>query len=84
MQATLIDQGINLMLYGMGTVFVFLTILVFATLLMSRVVSRLQRDGVPEAEAAADVTTNINRQPSAQIMAAIELAIAQHRKKNQH
>lgn len=38
MHMSIIDQGINLMLYGMGTVFVFLTLLVFATWLMSKLV----------------------------------------------
>lgn len=44
MQETLIDQGLNLMLYGMGTVFVFLTILVFATGMMSRIVARFSSE----------------------------------------
>ena len=32
----LLGEGLNLAIYGMGTVFVFLTLLVFATQLMSR------------------------------------------------
>ena len=32
----LFAEGLNLAIYGMGTVFVFLTLLVFATQLMSR------------------------------------------------
>ena len=31
MQTSLLDQGVSLMLVGMGTVFVFLTVLVMAT-----------------------------------------------------
>ena len=66
------------MLYGMGTVFVFLTILVFATGLMSALVTRF---------AAPDATTSENpsdgiapqAQPSQQIVAAIQAAIAEHR-----
>ena len=34
----LVSQGIDLVIYGMGTVFVFLTLLVFATMAMSRLV----------------------------------------------
>ena len=43
MKTTMIEQGTTLMLYGMGTVFTFLTLLVFATTLMSYLVSRFQR-----------------------------------------
>jgi len=35
----LLAEGLNLALYGMGTVFIFLTLLVLATMLMSRLVS---------------------------------------------
>ena len=34
MDSTLISQGLDLMLYGMGTVFTFLTLLVAVTTLM--------------------------------------------------
>jgi oxaloacetate decarboxylase gamma subunit len=36
----LISEGINLMLFGMGFVFVFLTLLVFATRAMSSIVNK--------------------------------------------
>ena len=42
MEADLLDQGFELMLAGMGVVFVFLTVLVGAITLMSRVVMRFQ------------------------------------------
>ncbi len=85
MQDTLIDQGINLMLFGMGTVFVFLTILVFATTIMSKLVRRFS----PEQQAAESNTTS-TPQPAAQtapqaaspqVISAIEKAIAQHRQR---
>ena len=41
MDSTLISQGLDLMLYGMGTVFTFLTLLVAVTTLMSKVVNKL-------------------------------------------
>lgn len=37
---SLLDQGLQVMLYGMGTVFVFLTVLVLATHTLSRLVQR--------------------------------------------
>lgn len=42
MQNELINEGLKLMLAGMGTVFVFLTMLVIAMTLMSRVIARFQ------------------------------------------
>ena len=38
----LIDQGLTLALYGMGTVFVLLTLLVFAIFSMSRVLGKFE------------------------------------------
>lgn len=40
MQNALIEQGFSLMLYGMGVVFIFLTLLIFATIGLSQVVQR--------------------------------------------
>lgn len=79
MQDTLIDQGISLMLYGMGTVFVFLTILVFATGLMSKVVRRLNPEDKPIAVSTPTLGQAPN-QPTSQILEAIKSAIAEHRK----
>ena len=57
MQNDLLNQGLMLMLAGMGTVFVFLTALVIAMSVMSRIVMRLQpvetRAGVTDDEVAA-------------------------------
>jgi oxaloacetate decarboxylase gamma subunit len=57
MAGTLLEQGFTLMLVGMGTVFVFLTALVIAMTLMSRLVCRFQPlpppVGGPDDEIAA-------------------------------
>jgi oxaloacetate decarboxylase gamma subunit len=81
MQETLIDQGINLMLFGMGTVFVFLTILVFATGLMSSIVARFSNSDASNTPSPDAVNTPSSTHPSPQIMAAIRKAIAAHRQR---
>lgn len=65
MQASYLDQGVTLMLVGMGTVFVFLTVLVFAMSAMAALVRRF----TPVAETVA----------SDDEVAAITAAIARHR-----
>ncbi len=67
MQATLINQGVTLMLVGMGTVFVFLTLLVVmmsVTALLIRRLTPAAKDGASDEEVAA-----------------ITAAITQHRNK---
>jgi len=68
MHATLFNQGVTLMLVGMGTVFVFLTLLVIMMSVMAGVIRRLSpasEEGVSDAEVAA-----------------ISAAIEQHRNRN--
>jgi oxaloacetate decarboxylase gamma subunit len=72
----LLDAGVELMLIGMGTVFFFLTLLVFATGLMSRLVMRY-------APAVAGVVGSVDRGDEEEV-AAISVAIAEHRRKNNH
>jgi len=67
MQNELINEGLTLMLAGMGTVFVFLTVLVIAMTLMSRLVARFQ----PTLEVTGAGDDEI---------AAIMAAIAEHRR----
>jgi len=42
--SNLMSEGLNLMLVGMGFVFVFLTLLVFVTSLMSKIITRYEKD----------------------------------------
>jgi oxaloacetate decarboxylase gamma subunit len=78
MQQTLLEQGMDLLLYGMGTVFVFLTILVFCTLLMSRFVASF----FPEAPEPVEPTVPLADQPvSNKTLAVIQAAIREHRAK---
>lgn len=48
-EQTLVAQGVELMIFGMGVVFVFLTMLVFVTGFMSKLVNKI----APEVEAPA-------------------------------
>lgn len=66
----LMTQGLNLALYGMGTVFFFLTLLVGATMLMSLLVpsAELEKN---EGQAGHD----------SKIRAAIGAAVHQHRQR---
>ena len=82
MQDSLIDQGLNLMLFGMGTVFVFLTILVFATTLMSTLVNRFSAEVESGSETSQARLSAIKPQAvSPLIVSAIEKAIAAHRQR---
>lgn len=76
MQHSLIQQGVDLMIFGMGTVFVFLAVLVVATSLMSQLVKRFDTP-VPPTPAGSVPT------PSAaddkQLVAVISAAINKYR-----
>lgn len=72
------------MLFGMGTVFVFLTVLVFATTLMSKVVNQLAPEEVQEADGALPNDTALQSAHSninPRTLEAIKLAIKAHRSK---
>jgi oxaloacetate decarboxylase gamma subunit len=77
MDALLISQGLDLMLYGMGTVFTFLTLLVGLTSLMSRAVMRFS----PEEAIEPEVTTHQIHSAivDKKIVKVIQAAIDQHR-----
>jgi len=68
MANALIYEGLTLMLVGMGTVFVFLGILVAGMTLMSRLIIRFQTDALPVHDADDEI-------------AAIAAAIAAHRRR---
>ncbi|NCF45162.1 MAG: oxaloacetate decarboxylase [Proteobacteria bacterium] len=74
----LLLAGLQLMLAGMGTVFLFLTLLVFAVKLMSFLVVRFAPQGIPENLATASQTGQANAAPAAHVVA-IAAAIDKHR-----
>lgn len=65
------------MLYGMGTVFVFLTLLVLCTLVMSRLLAFLPAEQVIENKPKAPIAPAPAADP--RLIAIIESAIAKHR-----
>lgn len=79
MQESLLSQGLDLMVYGMGTVFVFLALLIVVTSAMSRLVVRF----FPEAPTPVKAAKPIARKPSGAVdprtLQVISAAIQQHR-----
>ncbi len=75
----LVGQGFELAVFGMGTVFVFLALLIFATQAMSALVLRFQPE-VTESSVAA--VTQGKSVASGHMLAVISAAIAQHRKRS--
>lgn len=79
MQPGLLEQGLTLMLVGMGTVFVFLTLLVAATTLMSRLAARLSP--APVAESPIVDSPIVDDEIGDDEIAAISAAIIRHRQR---
>jgi oxaloacetate decarboxylase gamma subunit len=77
MTSPLLQQGLDLMVYGMGTVFLFLTLLVAVTALMSSLVSRFLPDK-PEPLAVSTSPPAVDERT----LAIIQQAIDQHRKRH--
>ena len=72
----LVSQGIDLVIYGMGTVFVFLTLLVIATVTMSRL-TQMTLTELPATQRTE------NKDGASRKLAAITAAIHAHRQKQQ-
>ena len=76
-QTHLISEGLTLMAYGMGFVFCFLTLLVGATTLMSRTITRYFPQAPPAA--ACPMRTPAAPAREGELVAVITAAIRQHR-----
>lgn len=77
MQESLLSQGIDLMVYGMGTVYVFLIILIIVTSIISKVLNRFFPTPVASPKPAKAQIEAVEPQ----VLSAIQAAIAQHRAK---
>lgn len=76
----LINEGLNLMLFGMGFVFVFLTLLVFATGLMSHLVTRYIPEPAPAApRASRSKVIPVSATDDKQLIAVISSAVKKYR-----
>jgi len=71
----LFEQGLDLMLFGMGTVFVFLTVLVIVTVLMSAVIRRWLPGEDMDIQSSAKHHTDVDDR----IVSIIQKALAKHR-----
>ena len=71
---SIISQGLDLMLYGMGTVIVFLTLMVFVLLLLAQLVKAFPGTEEPElnamgtAQPAAEAIDPVHRKAIEQAM----------------
>jgi oxaloacetate decarboxylase gamma subunit len=77
MTDNLISEGLELMVFGMSTVLVFLTLLVFSTMLMSALVRRF----FPEPDLADTASSGLTSAPAGdpKLLAVITAAIHKHR-----
>ncbi len=82
MQGGLMDQGLELMVFGMGTVVVFLTLLVGATTAMSALIQRFFSEDEDSDWAAAGAPAVRGDRDDPRLVAVITAALAQHRNSN--
>lgn len=73
----LLREGVELMLFGLGSVFVFLVLLIVCIRLMSVVIGRF--DSTPTAQAVSVRPASVAAEIDADLLAAIQAAIHQHR-----
>ena len=75
----LVMEGVELMFMGMGTVFVFLMMLVGLINLMSFVINRFFPDAAPVAAAPKRMAAASPQPVDAELLAVIGAAVSQHR-----
>ncbi len=71
----LIWEGVELMLFGLGSVFIFLVLLIVWIRLMSSVIGRFDTAPIAQLAASKPAVTEVD----ADLLAAIQTAIHQHR-----
>ena len=81
MNSSLIDQGIDLMLFGMGTVFVFLALLIVITSVMSKIIVTWFPEKVVEAPTRKKKPATTGAAIAPATLKIIQAAIEQHRQR---
>ncbi|MFD1218067.1 MULTISPECIES: OadG family protein [Microbulbifer] len=79
MQESLLQQGLDITLFGMGIVFTFLLTLIICTTLMSRFIGRFLPEAAPAPASPSGQSTPAGT-GDARLKKIIEAAIEQHRK----
>lgn len=78
MTEDIVARGMELMLYGMGTVLLFLALLIVATVVMSACVQRFFPEVVAVSPPVADATRD-HRVEDPQVVAVISAAVQRYR-----
>lgn len=88
-QSSLMNDGFTLVIYGMGFVFVFLTILVIATSLMSWIITRYEKnvgilpeEGIPAPTAVISQADQNSNNSDSSLMAVLSAAVHKYRSRN--
>lgn len=89
--SNLLSEGLNVLMLGMGFVFTFLTVLVIATTIMSRIITRYEKDvgalpeeGIPAPTAVISPAMNERQHANddKSIITVISAAVHRFRNKN--
>jgi oxaloacetate decarboxylase gamma subunit len=72
----LVSSGLELMVFGMGTVFSFLVLLIFATSLMSKIVNKFAPEPVVVPQTAVTAPT---QGADPQLLKVLAAAVKEHR-----
>jgi oxaloacetate decarboxylase (Na+ extruding) subunit gamma len=75
----LLLEGVELMLFGMGSVFIFLVLLIFSIRLMARLLERFAAPAPQRVATASAPARAALHEPEPDVLAAIQAAIHQHR-----
>ena len=81
MQESLLQQGLDITLFGMGIVFTFLLLLVICTTVMSRLMTRYFPEPEPVAVPPSTGIAHSAPENDVRLRKIIEAAIEQHRNK---
>lgn len=81
MQETLVQQGLDITMFGMGIVFTFLLVLVICTTIMSRVITRFFPEAEPVIASGSSGAASAGPANDERLRKIIKAAIEQHRNK---